>query len=277
MNKTAIWALAKKDMRMIGTNTQIWLPMIIVPLLLGVILPGALVWMGKSLDLSSMKGMDAIAKLIEKLPSGGLRDTLMGMPDMNHQLVYLVVNYMFAGMFLLIPVMASSVIGSNSFVGEKERRTLESLLFAPISVMELFLGKMLSAFLPSMALSVGTFLLYGIVVDSFSYGMFDGLIFPSWNWIVLILWVTPALSLCTILACVLISARVKGFQEAQQLSGVIVLPVLALVVGQMSGVMFLSAFVMFLIGAVLLLLCLVLLRPIMKMNQRHVLFERQVH
>lgn len=277
MNKSAMWAIAQKDMNAIRTNSQIWIPMVIVPLLFGVVLPAVALILIRSIGLDSISTLDKLVEMIGKLPAGGLKDTLDSLPTVNHQLIYMLVNYFFAPFFLLIAVMASMMIAANSFVGEKERRTLESLLFAPIDITALFVGKVLSAFLPAMVLTLSTFVLYGVLVNALTYSMFDELLFPSWNWVTLIAWVVPMISLCTILVNTLISARVKGFQEAQQLGGVIVLPVVGLVISQATGMMFLQTSVLLIIGAVLLVANLLLLRQIAKMNQRDVLFEKQVH
>jgi ABC-2 type transport system permease protein len=276
MNKTAVWAIAQKDMGVIRSNKQILLPMIIVPLVIGVILPTVLLLVAKSVDVSA-KDLNSIMNMVQKLPAGELRDQLLAMPSVNHQVIYLAVNYFLAPLFLLIPVLSSAIIAANSFVGEKERRTLESLLFAPIDVKSLFIGKVLSALIPTLLLTVGSFVLFGLVADGVGFSMFGRLIFPNWNWVVLMLWVVPSISLCTILFNVLISARVKGFQEAQQIGGLIVLPVIAMVVAQVSGLMFLQPTLLLIIGAVLLVISLVLLQRIAKLNDRQVLFEKQVH
>ncbi|MGZ4033204.1 MAG: ABC transporter permease subunit [Tumebacillaceae bacterium] len=276
MNKTAVWAIAQKDMGVIRSNKQILLPMIIVPLVIGVILPTVLLLVAKSVDVSA-KDLNSIMNMVQKLPAGELRDQLLSMPSVNHQVIYLAVNYFLAPLFLLIPVMSSTIIAANSFVGEKERRTLESLLFAPIDVKSLFIGKVLSALIPTLLLTLGSFVMFGLVADGVGYSMFGRLIFPNWNWVVLMLWVVPSISLCTILFNVLISARVKGFQEAQQIGGLIVLPVIAMVVAQVSGLMFLQPTLLLIIGAVLLVISLVLLQRIAKLNDRQVLFEKQVH
>ncbi|MGZ4107766.1 MAG: ABC transporter permease subunit [Tumebacillaceae bacterium] len=276
MNKTAVWAIAQKDMGVIRSNKQILLPMIIVPLVIGVILPTVLLLVAKSVDVSA-KDLNSIMNMVQKLPAGELRDQLLSMPSVNHQVIYLAVNYFLAPLFLLIPVMSSTIIAANSFVGEKERRTLESLLFAPIDVKSLFIGKVLSALIPTLLLTLGSFVMFGLVADGVGYSMFGRLIFPNWNWVVLMLWVVPSISLCTILFNVLISARVKGFQEAQQIGGLIVLPVIAMVVAQVSGLMFVQPTLLLIIGAVLLVISLVLLQRIAKLNDRQVLFEKQVH
>ena len=276
MNKQAVWSIARKDMRGITSNIQIWLPMLILPLILGVILPGVLVTAAGRADLAAAKESRYIIEMIDNLPPGDLKNLLAGLPSLNHKLVYVLINYMFAPLFLLIPVMASSVIGANSFVGEKERKTLESLLFAPIDLQSLFLGKVLSAFIPAMAVSWCTFILYGVTVNSIAYPMFRSLIFPNWNWLALLVWVIPVLSISIILINVLISAKVKGYQEAYQLGGLVILPVLGLVAGQMTGLLFLNSATLLIIGAAIFAVNLWLFRRVARWNSRNKLFESQV-
>lgn len=87
---------------------------------------------------------------------------------LKEQLVYLFVNYMMASLFLLIPVITASAIAANSLVGEKERKTLESLLFALITVKELFVSKVLSSFIPAFGVSFISFILSGVIINVLS-------------------------------------------------------------------------------------------------------------
>jgi len=79
-----------------------------------------------------------------------------------------------------------------------------------------------------------------------------------------------------ILLNVLISAKVRGFQEAYQLGGLIVIPLLALIAGQASGMLLISPVLLLLIGAALLLISQVLLRLVALWNSRQQLAESQI-
>ena len=57
------------------------------------------------------------------------------------------------GIFLLMPVFVPILISSQSVAGEKERRTLEPLLAAPVSASELLLGKSLASVVPAVAIT----------------------------------------------------------------------------------------------------------------------------
>lgn len=277
MNKKIIWALAKKDIRGIFSNKQILIPMILVPLIICVVLPGTVILLGKTLDITAFSGMDLLKTMVSNLPAGELQDKITKLPEEKDQIIYMFVNFMLIPLFLLVPVLSSSLIAANSFVGEKERKTLESLLFAPIAIKDLFIGKVLSAFIPTMLMSIGSFILCGLVIISLTYSRFEQLIFPNTNWLIMIFWIVPSLTIFSILFNVLVSARVKGFQEAQQIGGLIVLPLLALMISQVSGLFLISPAILLGLGAVLLLISYALLHKIAKMNDRAILFEKQIH
>ena len=74
------------------------------------------------------------------------------------------------------------------------------------------------------------------------------LFFPTWMWIALVLWVCPAVAGLGLVVMVFVSARAQGFQDAYQLGGLVVLPVLALIIGQVSGVMYFSLGVVLSVG-----------------------------
>lgn len=275
-NRQAIRALVRKDIRSVTASVQLWLPMLIVPLIIGIIMPSALLWAASRMELRSLGNISFLLESLDALTHGGQIPQLASMPTDNHRIVYYLAMYMFAPLFLIIPVMASSILTANSFAGEKERKTLEGLLFTPISMDTLFKGKVLAALIPSILLSWVTFLIYGIIANILMYPMFGTLMFPNLNWIILVVWVVPACSLMVILLNVLISAKVRGFQEAYQLGGLIVLPLIALVAGQASGMLLIGPWMLVMIGAVLLLISVVLLRLVASWNSRQQLAESQI-
>ncbi|MBT2286306.1 ABC transporter permease subunit [Paenibacillus polymyxa] len=275
-NRQAISALVRKDIRSVTASVQLWLPMLIVPLIIGIIMPSALLWAASRMELRSLGNISFLLESLDALTHGGQIPQLASMPTDNHRIVYYLAMYMFAPLFLIIPVMASSILTANSFAGEKERKTLEGLLFTPISMDTLFKGKVLAALIPSLLLSWVTFLIYGIIANILMYPLFGTLMFPNLNWIILVVWVVPACSLVVILLNVLISAKVRGFQEAYQLGGLIVLPLIALVAGQASGMLLIGPWMLLMIGAVLMLISVVLLRFVTLWNSRQQLAESQI-
>ncbi len=237
----------KKDYREVSRNWQVILPIVVIPLMFSVLLP-VIVTVIPSLAATPGSSL-GIEEMIRNLPSS-VKDQLTGMTD-QQILVYVMSLYFFAPFFLIIPLMASNVIASDSFAGEKERKTIEALLATPLSDSELFLGKILVSLVPSMIVTVISFTIYSIVINLFSFYIFNGrLLLPNLVWIMLIFGLAPAVALASIGLTVMISARVKGFREAQQISAILLIPILALIFGQVTGAFFFGpAVVLILLGA----------------------------
>ena len=222
-----------KDWREIRRNWQVILPIVIVPLMISVVLP-ILLTVISGLAVTEGESFSEFLPLIENLPNN-IQIQFAGFTD-QQVMIYVMAVYFFAPFFLIIPLMASSVIASDSFAGEKERRTIEALLATPISDGELFFGKMLVSFIPSMLITVVSFMVYTIVFDVVAFSLFNGmLLLPNLDWILMIFGLAPTLALTSIGLTVMISVRVKGFREAQQISVVLLIPILALVFGQVTG------------------------------------------
>ncbi|MCK4978184.1 MAG: hypothetical protein KAS36_14715 [Anaerolineales bacterium] len=90
-----------------------------------------------------------------------------------------------------------------------------------------------------------------IMANAAAWPTMKMIFFPNWMWIVLVLWVSPAAAGLGLGTMVLVSGRAQGFQDAYQTGGVIVIPVLLLMFGQLSGAMYFSIWVVFSIGLIL--------------------------
>jgi ABC-type Na+ efflux pump permease subunit len=167
--------------------------------------------------------------------------------------------YMLAPMFLIMPLMVSSVLAADSFAGEKERKTLEALLYTPTTDRELFTAKLLGAWATAIAVAFLGFIVYAVMVNAAGWHNIGHIFFPNWMWIALVFWVTPAVAGLGLVVMVFVSVRAQGFQDAYQTGGLVVLPVLLLMVGQISGVMYFSLGIVLLVGLVIWLLDIVLL------------------
>ena len=221
----------RKDLSEVARNWEVMAPMIILPVILTVLIPALVTLVPDSMNGSNNANL--MDTMIPNLPEA-VKQTLSGFPEAQ-QMIYIMLVYFFAPFFLIIPLMVSGVIASDSFAGEKERKTIEALLAAPLTDSELLMGKILVGFAPAMAVTLLSFTLYTVMVDALTLGRFGFLLLPNLTWLVMILCLAPAASLLGIGATVIISTRVKGFREAQQLSALLVVPVLALLLGQASG------------------------------------------
>ena len=276
MNKKLIWLVAAKDIRGITSSVQVWLGLILLPLIFSVIFPLALILLVKNLPVSSPDLIDLVNKVVHGLKDTKSGESIESLPSIKHQIIFVTVNYLLGSIFLLIPTINAMMIALHSFVGEKEKRTMETLLFSPITVKELFIGKVLAAFIPSIIITWVSFFLFGFITVSLTYNMFGYFIFPNANWLILMFWVTPMITIFTILVNVFVSARAKGFQEAQQLGGILILPIMALFIGQATGFLVIKPILLAVLGVIILILNLFLLKIMTKYNDRNTLFEKQI-
>lgn len=127
--------------------------------------------------------------------------------------------------FMTMPIITASVLAADSFAGEKERKTAEALLSTPTTNAELLLGKILASLIPTILLTLAVFVIYASIINYFSMKFFSVAIFPNMEWYMMLL-NAPFLALTTIGMVVLVSTRVKGVKEAQQISTLLILPLL---------------------------------------------------
>jgi ABC-type Na+ efflux pump permease subunit len=249
MNWRSIWTIARKDFAEIGQERAVWLPMIIVPVIFVVLIPLLLLLLPSIAPPHTQNQLPPalFKQLLSQVPPG-LAAQLSAMPQYKSMGI-LFAGYLFAPMFLIIPLMMATIIGTNAFVGEKERRTLEALLYSPATDAELFLGKIVAAIIPAIGLCWLSFACYTVVVNAAGWHLMGRIWFPTPAWWPMMLWVAPAIATLGLGVAVLVSARAKTFMEANQLSGVLVLPVIGLMAGQMTGVLFLSPLVAIALGA----------------------------
>lgn len=275
MNRTMMKAIIKKDLRDIFRSKNLFATLIIIPILFSAVIPAAILGSALFFDIEELAGNDAqkmISSFLTQLKSEDL-----ALETTEQQFVFLFINYMLPSLFLLVPIITASVVAANSFVGEKERRTLESLLFSPVSIKTLFVSKILGSFIPSLLVSWLSFLLSGVIINILGFQLFGQMIFPSANWLALILCLSPMVSLMTVLLNVFISSRVKTYQEAQNIGGLIILPVVGMMAGQASGLFLVEAQITLLIALLIFIVNVILLQRITKYNDRYVLFEKQIH
>ena len=255
MNKRSLRAIMRKDLKVAAQNKGVVLPLIILPLVLFVVIPWVLMLIPGMGDSRSSEAQ--VRQFLANMPESALR-LLAGHPPSEQLSIFFLV-YAFAPMFLILPVMVSSVLAADSFAGEKERKTVEALLYSPISDRELFTAKLLGPWSAAVILGLASFALYTVMVDLAGWVAMKEILLPNLMWVLLAVWVSPAVAGLGLVTMVFVSARAQGFQDAYQTGGLVVLPILALMAGQMTGVMFFTASVVFFLGLALWILLVALL------------------
>ena len=180
------------------------------------------------------------------------------------------------GLYLIMPVFVPIFISSQSVAGEKERRTLEPLLASPVTAAEILAGKSLASLVPAVALSVLAFILLCALVDAVAWPFTHELLLPNQMWLFGVLVIAPLFAFFGNGVAVLVSARVAEARMAQQLSGLVTLPLIGLVGGQLAGLLKAGTVYYAVEGGVVLLLDAGLIVATIRLFDRERLISRWV-
>ncbi len=252
IDTNAIRAVMWKDLTAVRRSKAVVLPMLLVPLLLFVFLPAGVGFAARAV---THVNVDAF---LSRLP-GDVAAPIRQLPA-REQLVVLVNGYLLAPLFLIVPLMVSVVLAADSFAGEKERKTIEVLLHLPISDRDLFLAKLLGSFVPAVIVSWVGFLCFALVTNTIAWPVMHRIFIPTRLWGVMILWVAPAVAALGLGIMVRVSARARTSQEANQLGGAVILPLIFIALGQATGLLLVALPVALTVGAVLWLVAFWLVR-----------------
>lgn len=232
--------LIYKDVREVVGNRRIFSVMWIIPLMFAVVLPLIMLLAFTFAPQSEMQDFEGMLRL---LPAGLLEE------DIGRTVMRMTLQYMFPMFFLMIPVMAASVMASSSFVGEKERRTLETLLYSPLTVHQVFVAKVTAAFLVSQLVSLISFAVLVAVTMTGTHLLMGGAMGPGWTWLPLMLVASPAIALMGIILTVRMSVKAQTSEEAQQRAAFLVLPLVLLAISQMAGLFLMQWWMLLALGA----------------------------
>jgi len=179
----------------------------------------------------------------------------------------------FLVLLVIAPVAGAMSIASHAIVGEKHARTLEPLLATPITTAELVGAKILGAFAPAFALTLGSFLTYvglqwlladaGVYRTSFTFRA-----------LALVFLFGPLAALTALQLAVCVSSRVNDARSAQQIGALVILPLSAVLVAQLTGSLQLRTGVVLLAALTLLVANLVLLRVTVALFDRESILTR---
>jgi ABC-type transport system involved in multi-copper enzyme maturation permease subunit len=168
------------------------------------------------------------------------------------------------------PISFSLVIALETFVGEKERRSIEPLLSMPITDLELYLGKMISATaLPLLGSVLGISVYMGGLYWSMGYA-------PPLELFVQILVLNIISALVMVSGAVVVSSQTTSVRAANLLASFIIVPMAVLIQAE-SVVMFWGNYdTLWIIALGLLVVMLVLIRMGVKTFNREEILGREI-
>jgi ABC-2 type transport system permease protein len=195
-----------------------------------------------------------------QLPSGVTQSMCpSGLSGSDCFQVFMISEFMM--LFMLVPVAIPVTIAAYSIVGEKTTRSLEPLLATPITTIELLVGKCLAAVIPAILATYAAFGIFAIGAWILVANKALLLAILDARWLIAIFLVGPLLALLAVVFSLMISSRVNDPRVAEQISMVIILPVLGGFFGQVAGLFVLNkqiisvvAFVMVALDAIMVYL-----------------------
>lgn len=248
-----VLALARKDAIELMRNPGAIVPAVMM--VLGALFPAFLVIVivprvvGKTLEESGEFAEEA-ANAIAFLPElAGLTGNALVQSYLFHQ---------FSLLLMLVPVVAAMALATHAVIGEKQSKALEPLLSTPISTLELLAAKTLTPFLFALGLTWGAGLIYLLGAALIGEpGVLASVAGP--RLFIMFVVLGPLVELASLLVSVIVSSRASDPRSAQQISALLILPITAVFVAQIMGLVVVGVTAMLLGALGCLLLNAVLL------------------
>lgn len=257
-------AIIKKDFKGITSNKRLFSALLIVPLMMAVVLPSIFILMTAFLPAES----NDFKELINMIPGG------IGDRDLKQMVLDLLINSIMPIFFMIIPIMAASVMAASSFVGEKEKRTLETLLYSPLSLGQIVQAKIMASLAMSMMISFLSFAAMVAAVEIEGVVFLKQLLPFGINWLITMLLLSPAISVIAITMIVRGSAKAATMEEAQQQAAFLIVPLALVLVGQFTGVVMVSDLLLFVLAVVLVILAVFFIRMAFRRLTYEILLKR---
>ncbi len=200
------WIVTQKDLSVFKKNKYVLYSLVAMPVIMGVVLPVIFIF------------------ALNAQISSPLVTATMALAAAN-QIVNIATMYL-----VLIASILPSIIASYSFVGEKIEKSLEPLLATPTTDGELLLGKSLAAFIPCIAVTYLGAAISAPIIDYWSYTRLGLILIPNLYWILVIGVIAPLSCIMSVEANIIVSSKVNDIRAAQQLGGLVVLPLVFIVI-----------------------------------------------
>jgi ABC-2 type transport system permease protein len=232
--------VAAKDWAELSRNLTVMLS-VFVPAIVFVLIPIAMVY----LVPGELSIQEFPAELVE-----GLRGTL---PQLNEysgtDLGQILMLMQMMPLLLIVPLAVPVVVSTYSIIGEKQLRTLEPLLAAPVTTLEILVGKIIAAAAPGVAITWFAYIVLALAVrPGVSPAVHAFVVGPTW--LIAVVVVAPAMTVLAVSLGIIVSSRTNDPRAAQQVGMLVILPIVGLIVGQAAGFVLLTPLFMLVIALV---------------------------
>ncbi len=214
--------------------------------------------------------------LLQKVGNGSKLSALK-VPSLQgltlHEYTQGLVGTEFSNVYILLSMIVPSVIAAYSIIGEKSNHTLEPLLATPVRRWQLLAGKFLAALLPAVLV---TWISGGLFIAELAILTDANVVshVATAGWLILFIASTPLLGLIAVAIMTAISSRVNDTRTAQQLSIWAVIPILGIILGELSGQFELTELAAIIATVVLIPLAILSIWGAAQLFQREIILTR---
>ena len=262
MNRRRIANILKKEWQVMTHDINSLLFITLLPLLIvgQVIL---LIWLvnhfGGEAILTTPLFQNGLEKLRLAFPA------VAALPVGEQLQVFLLSQFTFY--LLLIPTMIAISFATFSIIDEKLSGSLEALLATPVRTWELLLGKALSGAVPALIVTWVCAVIFILGVVSLGWGQLVALVLTP-SWFISLFLLTPTVTVLSFVLGIIGSSRARDARNAQNLVLFIVLPVLALIGLQVTGVVWFTPLLTLFLALGIAILDIITLRIAVGLFQR---------
>jgi uncharacterized membrane protein SpoIIM required for sporulation/ABC-type transport system involved in multi-copper enzyme maturation permease subunit len=168
------------------------------------------------------------------------------------------------------PITISLVVALESFVGEKERGTIEPMLSAPLDNWQLYFGKLLVGVITPLVASYLSIAFYLVMVSR------QNLVMPQFITMLQLILLTTAHAALMVSAAIVISVQSTSVKAANLLASFIVIPVAILMQGEAVMLFWGNDKVLWLAISGVMIIALLLIRVGLAHFQREYLLGREI-
>ncbi|MFN2463815.1 MAG: stage II sporulation protein M [Candidatus Dormibacteria bacterium] len=166
---------------------------------------------------------------------------------------------------VFLPASFSLVLALESFSGERERSTLETLFATPLRETEIYLGKILAVLLPSLTLSYSALLVYCL-------GLFFASHFVPTDEMAPLVVVTLAQALVMVTGATIVSSQTKTLRSANVMASFIIIPMSGVIQGESVLIISKLEWILWGVAAMLAVVALLLFRlGVLNFNRENIL------
>ena len=179
--------------------------------------------------------------------------------DATQIYIYMICALLVPLLFIIFSLASISIITADSFAGEKERKTIEALFASPLTDLELYMGKLLASFIPSIILTYIFYAITIVIVNVFTVDIFGFIWYPTPEAAIAVFLIAPLYAFLGMTLVIWGSSRAATVRDSSNYAGILILPVLFFIISMMVGFIVINVLYLIILSIVLFFLDIIAL------------------